>query len=99
MTPHREIIVGENKYEHFHYPYILKLYWIDSCGLKCPYNEKDIGYLIGHRSDYAINRMKKMFHGHWAFMYNCFFFSTKEEAEQAKDWLEAQILLKKLKDN
>lgn len=32
-------------------------------------------------------------------MYNGFFFASHNEAEQAKEWLESQILLRKLKNS
>lgn len=99
MKGYREIVIEENKHKNFHYSYMFKIYWIGSHGLRSSYNDKDIGRLIGHRSDYARNYIKKKFHGHWIYLYNGFFFSSYEEAEQAKEWLEAQILLQKLKNN
>lgn len=96
-----EIIVEENNLlDSFmsckKYKAILRVCGLDSLQIRWSYSKHGIGNLIGRRSDYAINRVRKNFEGHWVYLHSAFFFTELENALKAKEWLESLILLHNL---
>jgi hypothetical protein len=96
-----EVVVEENNLledciSYKKYKAILRVKGLDHLNIKWIFSEQGIGNLIGKRSDYVLNRIKKNFEGQWIYACNAFFFAKLENAEKAKEWLESLILVHNL---
>lgn len=92
-----QVIIKPNNTKCYQgYKFILKIQTFDSMGLGWSIDEKNIGRLIGRRSDYILNRVKKKFNGHWIYLINSFGFKTYKDANETKEWLESLFLLREI---